>query len=63
MSAGVNQAGVSVDSADYTVDGTFIGVAPGGGGLFLAAYLTARNTATATAQNTTANTASNTWSG
>lgn len=63
MAAGFDQSGVGFDDPDYTFDGTFTGIAPGGGGLFLAAYLTARNTATATAQNLTANTASNTWSG
>ncbi len=62
MAIGFDQAGVSFDSADYTFDGTFIGVAPGGG-LFLSAFLTARNVASCTASNVVSNTSSNVWSG
>ncbi len=62
MAIGVDEVGVSVDSADYTVDGTFIGVAPGGG-LFLSAFLTARNVVSCTSSNVVSNTSSNVWSG
>ncbi len=62
MAAGFDQTAVSFDSADYTFDGTFIGVAPGGGGIYLSVYLTARNTISAQASNTAANSAANTWS-
>lgn len=63
MAISVDQAGVSVDSADYTVDGTFIGVSPGGGGLFLSVHLTARNCVTTQSANVVSNSAANTWSG
>ena len=62
MAAGFDQAGVGFDDADYTFDGTFIGVSPTTGGLFLSVFLTARNIAAAQACNVTSNSASNTWS-
>lgn len=62
MAAGFDQAGVAFDSPDYTFDGTFTGITPTTGNLFLAAHMTARNTTTGTAANVVSNASSNTWS-
>lgn len=58
MATGFDQAGVGFDDADYTFDGTFIGVSPGGGP-YKIAFAVARNVGTAQAANTAAVTAAN----
>ncbi len=52
MAISFDQAGVDFDSADYTFDGTFIGVSAAA--VFLSVFITARNIAAASSANTAA---------